>query len=324
MNEICQGYPLAPFLGLHYSTSLPRTMEQTPGSRTHTAAKNSGRLDPGSANYPQLIANCISKPPSLFFRGNVTLLLCPNILAVVGSRILTPSNQASLNHVLRPIHTRDLTIVSGLARGMDSVAHRIALDNGMPTIAVLGSSVEPNEIYPRSNAHLAERIVERQGLLLSPFPPGTPIMNHNFPARNQVIAALARAVLITSAAKKSGALITARFALDYGKDVFVIPGPVTDALFEGTNALLQHGATPVVAPDDILSYFSLSSIREPQHCAATPGEQTILDILKQRSLSLNELVRISRLPVTTVSSIISAFELRGWVTILPDGQIQLT
>ena len=196
-----------------------------------------GVVTPENEAYPDIFRSVLRKKPAIYFRGNFNLVNSERSLAVVGSRTGTPVNQRNLEFVFSTLTDVPITIVSGLAIGLDALAHELALRNNMPTIAVLGSSVEDGEIYPASNESLAWRILAAGGLLISPFPPGTAIQPWNFPIRNQLIAALPQATLVASAAKKSGALITARLALEYGKDVFVIPGYVDDPLYEGSNRL---------------------------------------------------------------------------------------
>jgi len=262
-------------------------------------------------------------PPRLYYRGYLNALDFTRSLSVVGSRMLTQSNQRALTHVLSPIRDTDLTIISGLALGMDARAHTLAIENHLPTVAVLGSSVEPNEIYPRTNAHLAEAIIASGGLLLSPFAPKTPILRHNFPARNTIIAGLTQATLVASAAQKSGALITARFALDYGRDVMIIPGNVDDPLFAGSNSLLKDGAMPITGPNDILDYFNLGPHVTKQYDSSSSDEKLILESLKRRPQTADELSAAVNAPISDILLAVTQFELKGWITKLPDGTIQL-
>lgn len=286
-------------------------------------AQNSGSLTPRDSAYPRALMQVMKRPPELYYRGNVSLLNRDLLFAVVGSRTLTMLNRQCLTMVLRPIIRKPIVIISGMAIGLDTIAHTIAIDNELPTIAILGSSVEPQEIYPRSNKVLAEAIIAAGGLLISPFPQGTAIKPYNFPARNSIIGALARATLIASAAKNSGALITARYALDYGRDVLVIPGPIDDPLFMGSNRLLQDGATPILAANDILRYFGMQDAPIRSYVGASPEEEKVLRILTEHACTINELTSRSELSGSVISHIISRFELSDWIEILPDGGIRL-
>lgn len=278
-------------------------------------------LAPADQEYPRKLKQVFRHPPILYCRGNRSLLESEHLLSVVGSRHTTPVNQGNLDFVLGPVAQVSLTIISGLALGMDAHAHFIALRNGLPTIAVLGSSVHDREMYPRSNHSLAEKILSSDGLLISPFPPKTPIMPHNFPIRNQIIAALPQAVLIASAAKKSGALITARLALEYGNDVFVIPGNPFDPLYAGSNNLLQQGACPILLADDILEYFKLDTA--PVQDDTDPTVARIVGELEKENLSLNQLAARLQLPVNSVTVIMSKLELSGRVVVSSDGSMHL-
>ncbi len=283
----------------------------------------SGVLFPGTELYPGSVQALVSPPPLIYYRGNVTLLKDKFLLSVVGSRVMAPSNQRNSHYILDRILNQSICIVSGLALGMDALAHQIALENRLPTIAVLGSSVEPDEIYPRTNMPLAEKILAHGGLLLSPFPPKTEIMPYNFPIRNQIIAALGKATLVLSAAKKSGALITAKLALEYGNDVFAIPGNVFDPLYEGNNLMLQQGASPALSANDILEYFGLSTVAKKSYASDDAHEQAVISLLQERSQSMQELLLKLGMSSAEVSPAITKLEIKGWIESGADGNIFL-
>ncbi len=293
------------------------------GKAYKPSEQNSGIIQPHDIEYPEAIKQCIKRPPVLYWRGNRDLLSSEYLLAIVGSRITTPTNIQSLNHVLRPLRDDRIVIVSGLARGLDGLAHTVALENSMPTIAILGSSIERDEIYPRSHIGLAERIVHEGGLLLSPFPPHTPIMNYNFPMRNQIMAALCQTILIASAAKKSGALITARFGLDFGKNVLVIPGPVGQTLFEGSNMLLADGARPILNADDLMQQLGLTPMPIKNYDTDSPEEARIIQQLRQEPQSMNELCMNMHINVSNITQFLTTLELKGWIECGGDGRFHL-
>lgn len=281
-------------------------------------------IPPESPNYPASVKNSIKKPPTLYSLGNLKLLTHENKLAVIGSRRLSSQNLHSIDHVLSELQGAPLCIISGLALGIDARAHEIALRNEMPTIAILGSSVEPHEWYPPSNRKLAERILQANGLLLSPFPSKAPLYPSNFPARNQIIASLSSATLVVSAAVKSGALITAKFALDYGRDVLIIPGPVGNALFEGSNKMLQEGAEPILASENLLAHFGLTTRSRTRHYEpSNPTEAHILTRLNEGDCTLELLAHKTQLNTPQINALISELELRGWVSVNDNGTIQL-
>lgn len=197
--------------------------------------------------YPHaLLQGLYDPPPVLFARGRLGLLERPAI-AVVGSRRHTEYGAGAAERIARELAESGLVVVSGLARGIDGIAHRAALDGG--TIAVLGCGVDV--VYPKENARLYERIAE-EGLLLSEFPHGTPPLAHQFPKRNRVIAGLARGVVVIEATEDSGSLITAGQALNMGREVYAVPGPIGRDTSRGSNLLIQAGAKLVMCAADVL------------------------------------------------------------------------
>lgn len=194
-------------------------------------------------NYPKLLKQIYDPPRLLYYLGEI-LPSDENAIAVVGSRRMTKYGQAMTKQFTKGLVKGGLTIVSGLARGVDSEAHLAAIENGGRTIAVLGSGL--NRIYPAENRQLAQRIISGYGAVISEFPPDYPPMSANFPQRNRIIAGLSKAVLVTQAHKNSGSQITARLAIDYGREVFVIPAD------DGSSNLIQNGAIAVFNPEEIL------------------------------------------------------------------------
>src|SRR5947207_8671155 len=208
-------------------------------------------LNPGDPNYPALLG-AIPSPPTLYVRGAVTVddALA---LAIVGARDATPYGVEVAERLAGELAARGVTIVSGLARGIDAAAHRGALAAGGRTLAVLGCGVDV--VYPPENAPLVAQIAER-GALVSQFPPGTPPLAQNFPARNRTLAGLALGVVVVEAAERSGALITAGLAADLGREVFAVPGRITSPASRGANGLLKDGAKLVGHWSDIVAELS--------------------------------------------------------------------
>jgi DNA processing protein len=207
------------------------------------------RLTPRDDEYPQLLRQCPDHPPVLYVRGT---LRDDDALAValIGSRRATPYGMAVAEDLAAELAARGVTVISGLARGIDSAAHRGALRGGGRTIAVLGSGTDV--IYPPENRQLAAEI-EEHGAVLSQFAPGTRPLPYRFPARNYVIAGLALAVVVVEAAERSGALITARLATEMGRDVMAVPGRVTSAQSRGTHGLIRDGAALVQDWRDVVA-----------------------------------------------------------------------
>jgi DNA processing protein len=203
-------------------------------------------------------------------------------------------------------------IVSGLALGVDALAHQAALEAGGLTIAVLPSPIE--QIAPRSHQQLAEAIVANGGALVSEYPNGAETFRTNFVARNRLVAGLSDAVLITEAALKSGSLHTARFALEQGKDVLAVPGNITNPIAEGTNNLLRAGAVPITCADDVLSVLQLKfKAITPLKVArgANAQEQSIIDLLKTGLTDTEDLQRSSELNIAQFNQTLTMLELSG-------------
>lgn len=219
-------------------------------------------LAPHAPGYPELLA-AVPSPPALWVRG----ALVPEdalALAIVGARRGTPYGLATAERIAAELAARGVTIVSGLARGIDTAAHRGALDAGGRTLAVLGCGIDV--VYPPENRALAGAI-EARGALLSQFAPGTPALPGHFPVRNRTLAGLALGVLVVEAAERSGALITAGFAGDLGREVFAIPGRITSELSGGTHRLIQDGAKLVTCWQDIVSELPEPWRRVVRGCA---------------------------------------------------------
>ena len=202
-------------------------------------------LSPLHPQYPEKLKLINQPPVTLYYRGDISLLKKPAI-AVVGSRRATEYGLSVVKKLIPPLVRAGLVIISGMARGIDAAAHWASLKNQGQTVAVLGSGLDI--IYPPENSALYRQIQ----LLISQFPPGTQPEAKNFPQRNQIIAALAQAVLVIEAGKKSGSLITARYAAEMGKEVFAVPGPITSPQSAGTAWLIQQGAKLVWDVKDIL------------------------------------------------------------------------
>ena len=208
--------------------------------------------------YPKILKNIFDPPIVLYFKGNINLLT-KKCLAVVGSREHSDYGELVINSILTSELTKNLVIVSGLALGIDTLAHQKTLENQGETIAVLGSSLEKSNIYPLQNKSLAENIIKNNGLLISEFPLNTKPWRRNFPLRNRIISGLSQAVLIIEAKKRSGSLITAYHALEQGREIMAVPGSVLSNFSVGTNYLISAGAKLIQSDKDILSFFNDSN-----------------------------------------------------------------
>jgi DNA processing protein len=258
---------------------------------TRAAASGITPMPWSAAAYPPALAAIIDPPPVLWMRGAAAALERPAV-AIVGSRAGSPYVLAVAEQLAADLSSRGIVVVSGLARGVDSAAHRGALGGAGSTIAVLGSGVDV--IYPAEHRPLA-REIEATGVVLSEFAPGTPPLPMFFPQRNRVISGLSRAVVVIEAGDKSGSLITARCALEQGREVLAVPGNVLSGRNRGAHALLKDGAKIVETADDILEELGmaapnrvrdlLASNREmdPVLACLTPGEPSDLDEISERS-----------------------------------------
>ena len=209
--------------------------------------KHVSLIDPA---YPLLLKNIYDPPALLYYRG--TLIMQKFTLAIVGSRRMSSYGKRALEQIFEEMAGQDLTIVSGLAYGIDAYAHQLAIKHRLRTIAVLGSGPDDNSIYPRKHSSLAKEIIQKGGAVMSEFPPGTPGLQYHFPMRNRIISGLSHAVLVIEASEKSGSLITAQFALEQGRSVYALPGSIFCANSKGTNNLIKQGAGLLTNFNDLL------------------------------------------------------------------------
>lgn len=238
-----------------------------------------------SDSYPSLLKEIYDPPPVLYFKGELKDDVC---LGVVGTRRPTTYGKVAAEEIGRSLAANGMTVVSGLARGIDTLAHKAALDGGGRTIAVLGSGFK--RFYPKENRKLAEKISEH-GAIMTEFPPDTPPLPENFPRRNRVISGLSEAVVIVEAAEKSGALITANYALNQGRDVLAVPGNITSEKSAGTNNLIKEGAIPVISFDNIVDELPeriQSRIRRKSEGAKTESHKHKKESLFDHEPSLDE------------------------------------
>jgi DNA processing protein len=273
------------------------------------------RLRRRDAAYPALLGRIHDPPPAIFLRGaGEDELLSRAAVAVVGARSCSAYGRSVARSLGRELAAAGLVVVSGMARGIDGEAHRGALESGGATIAVLGCGVDRD--YPAAHAELARRICER-ALVVSEYEPGIEPAPWRFPARNRIIAGLCEATVVVEARERSGALITADFALEEGRDVLAVPGEITSALSAGTNALLRLGATPVTCPSDVLELFDLVSVE-----VAAPdlgsAAQALLERLGDGALTADELLRASGVDPARASAALMELELARRVS-LEDG-----
>ncbi len=261
--------------------------------------------------YPILLKEINDPPPILYWQGNWQCLNAP-ILATVGARKITSYGQQVVTKIIPTLAQAGLCIVSGLAYGIDAACHQATLQAGGKTVAVLASGLD--QIYPSANRYLANKIIESGGLILTEYPPNVLPLRHHFPIRNRIIAGLASATLVIEAAKTSGALITAKQALEYNRDVFAVPGSILSEQSIGTNELIRLGAVPVSQPEEILNTFNLTNIKQngPKR-QLTEMEEAIISLIKNEPQHIDEIARSLRLPVGDITAKLSLLEIEGLV-----------
>ena len=264
-------------------------------------------------DYPTRLREIKQSPPILYIHGE----LKPEdewAVAVVGTRRITSYGRQVAERIATKLAHAGVTVVSGLARGIDGVAHRVAIESGGRTLAVLGSGLD--QIYPPEHRKLASQVVEN-GALISDYAPGTQPEASNFPPRNRIISGLSLASVVVEAGKRSGALITANFAVDQNREVFAVPGNVTAPQSRGTNRLIQEGAHPLLDPQEILDILDLTRVVEHRAARtvlpANATEAQLFDILDQEPIHVDEIRARTKLPIEDVTATLAMMELKGMI-----------
>jgi DNA processing protein len=261
------------------------------------------------SDFPELLRHIHDPPRVLFLRGRASPeVLGQAAVAIVGARACSPYGAQVARMLGRELAAAGLVVISGLARGVDGEAHRGALEAGGVTVAVLGCGIDRD--YPAAHAELARRIRDR-GLVVSEYEPGIEPAPWRFPARNRIIAGLTAATVIVEARERSGALITADFALEDGREVFAVPGEITSSLATGTNRLLRQGATPLTSSEDVLELFGLAAAQRPRAPALGATAAAVLERLSDGVASADELARATGLEPGPVAAALVELELAG-------------
>src|SRR3989338_4070286 len=282
------------------------------------------QIGTGEEVYPKLLSQIHDFPKKLYCRGN-TSLLNSSCFAVVGTRKLTSYGKETAQQIVRDLPNNGFTVVSGLALGIDAVAHQATLDCGGKTIAVLGGGVGDKKIGPRTNFALAQSILKNDGLLVSEYSERETIFASNFAARDRIISGLSLGVLVVEADEKSGALITAKCALDQNRDVFAIPGSVLSPKSAGPNTLIQNGAKLVMNAYDIINEYNenlqLFSDKKKVGLTKNPTEKKIVDLLDEHGiLFVDDIIRMSGIETSVISVSLSMLEIRGIIKHLGNGK----
>ncbi len=266
------------------------------------------------SNYPQRLTGLREPPPILYYKGDYTILQHEKAIGVVGSRMMSAYGKKVTIEICQELARSGIVIVSGMADGVDGIAHKAALDVSGKTIAVLGSGIDV--VYPSKHGWLYEEIAEK-GLIVSEHCMGVRPNNYHFPKRNRIISSLSNGVLVTEAGKKSGALITANYAIEQGKELFVVPTNIDNILGAGSNAILKTlQASMVLSASDILEEMQVEEIKaEATQIQLDFSEEAIIDVIKFGIIvHVDELFSIMNLRMGELSSLLSDMEIRGLVT----------
>lgn len=274
--------------------------------------------------YPERLKQIFDPPPVLYIRGELRSE-DNKALAVVGTRKITSYGREVTEMLVKELASYKLTIVSGLARGVDSLAHRVALENGARTVAVLGSGVDV--IYPPENQKLASEIT-KNGALVSEIPPGVAPSRGYFPARNRIISGMSLGVLITEADEKSGSLITAAAAIEQNREVFAVPGPIYSKLSNGPTELIKQGAKLVSKAEDIIEELNIGETVKVNKKVEKPNggseeESLIIDLLENETKHIDQLSRESKIATEKLNGILVTMELTGKIKNLGGGNYSL-
>lgn len=268
-------------------------------------------------HYPKLLKQIPDPPLILYYRGNIQLLEKISLIGFVGSRWATKYGLMVTEKLVSSLSNYLVGVISGLAFGIDAISHKSAIANNIPTVAVLGSSVDDKWIYPRENFNLAMEILNHNGLIISEYPPGSEARKHQFIARNRIIAGLSTGVTIVEAGKKSGALITADFAIDFNRAVFAIPGPITSPLSFGPHQLINQGAkliqTAADIAEELMIPLSMNTV-QTSSLQLSPTESLVLKCMQISNTNFEEILSKTQLPINDIQAALSSLELKSLIT----------
>jgi len=264
--------------------------------------------------FPLPLLEIPQPPKTLYIRGRLPINEELVYLAVVGSRKYTSYGKDICEKLIHGLKGCPIVIVSGLALGIDSIAHRAALDVGLTTVSFPGSGLDNSVLYPRTNIRLAQEIIDKGGCLLSEMEPSLRATLYSFPQRNRLMAGISKAVLIIEAEEKSGTLITARMALDYNRDVLAVPGSAFSSNSNGTNWLIKQGATPVTCSDDILEALGFEIEKEEKseadkYADCGKDEMKIIKLLRE-PMERNDLIRELGMNIDEANALLSIMEIK--------------
>jgi len=263
-------------------------------------------------DYPRLLMGIKNPPPVLYYRGELTPK--DNCFAIVGTRMCSVYGKEAATEISGDLSEAGLTIVSGLAPGIDTCSHLVVVEKNKRTIAVLGTGLDTRSIYPQSNLDLAQKIIEKGGCLISEYPEGTPGSKITFPQRNRIISGLSLGILVVEAKQKSGSLITAKWAQKQGRKVFAVPGSIHSLNSIGCHYLIKHGAILAESADDILKELNLPSpsLGKPI-VGENETENLILQALAENALEIDKIIEKTNLSAQQIAATLAILEIKDKV-----------
>ncbi len=266
------------------------------------------------SSIPYLLQQIPDPPKQLYIRGELPNDQEYKFLTVIGSRKFTTYGKHVCEKIIKDLAGYPIVIVSGLALGIDSIAHQAALQNNLKTLAIPGSGLDDSVLYPANNRGLAHSIIKQGGCLLSEFEPTFKSTRWSFPRRNRIMAGISHATLVIEAENKSGTRITARMATEYNREVFAVPGSIFSPMSEGCNELIREGATPVTSAADILDFFNLTNITpvQSQLILLEPEEQSIINALTE-PISRNIIAERLKIDIIKLNILLSSMEIKGLI-----------
>lgn len=276
-------------------------------------------ISPQDQNFTQIIGDIVNRPKRLYFTGKLPETRKPTV-AIVGSRRPTSYGKEVTFKLAYDLAKRGLIIISGLAIGVDTIAHKAALDAGGTTIAVLAGGVDT--IYPATNRGLAQEILDNNGAIVSEYEPGTLARDFQFLDRNRIVSGLSDAVIVTEAATRSGTLATVAHALDQNREVFVVPGNITSPLSAGCNNLIKQGAYPITGSDDVLEIIAPDLLKTQSilPLGLTPLESEIIHLLQSGVRDGDELQEKTAVNINEFSQALTMMEINGTIRALGGNQ----
>lgn len=270
---------------------------------------------PEEKEYPYLLKEIYSPPVLLYYKGH--LPKDDFNLSIVGARKFTSYGKQAVSEIIPGLIHNGVSTISGLALGIDTLVHEITLSEQGKTYAVLGTGINNKSIYPPSNYYLAQKIIDSGGALISELPLFSPPLKHHFPQRNRIISGLSFGTLVIEAGIKSGALITARFALEQNREVFAVPGSIFNPMSLGTLNLIKQGANPIKNAEEILESLDLSEVNNyidnKKIIAESAEEELILKVLSKEAIHINNIIRLSGLSASLSASTLTLMEMKGMI-----------